>query len=318
MEFVMPIPDFQTLMLPFLEVIRDGREYNIPDVVRGLADRFDLTPEERTRRYPTNPNLMINNIAGWTKTHLKKAGLVENPRHGVVKITDRGLQVLAERPERIDIRFLLQYPEYAAFRDSSRPATTNHDIHTELPAAATVPVAVQPSLTPVEELEQSYQEIRNELADTLLEQISTCSPQFFEQMVIDLLISMGYGGSRQDAGQAIGQSHDEGIDGIIKEDKLGLDAIYIQAKRWNTTQVGRPAVQAFVGSLVGHRAVKGIYITTSDFTREAQEYVRTIDKKVVLINGKELTQLMIDHGIGVTDIQIYTIKRIDTDYFTEE
>lgn len=314
----MPIPDFQTLMLPFLQVIRDGREHNIPDVVKELADQFELTPEERIQKYPTNTNTIINNKTGWTKTHLKNAKLIENPRRGIVKISERGLQVLAERPSRIDMRFLLRFPEYVAFRESSRPHSTISDAQTGLPIVATAPGATQPSLTPIEELEQSYQEIRNELADSLLEQILTCSPQFFEQMVIDLLISMGYGGSKQDAGQAIGQSHDGGVDGIIKEDKLGLDVIYIQAKRWNATPVSRPDVQAFVGSLVGLKAVKGIFITTSDFTREAQEYVKGIDKKVVLINGKELTQLMIDHGIGVTDIQTYTLKRIDSDYFTEE
>jgi len=312
----MPIPDFQTVMLPFLEVIRDGQEHNIQDIINQLAIRYNLTQDERYQRSPNSTNIVFNNKIGWTKTHLKNAKLIENPRRGIVKISERGLQVLTENPLRIDMRYLSRYPEYVTFRMASRVLPAEDEVvdHTTVDI---VPL-MRNTLTPFELLEQSYQEIRNDLADDLLEQVLSCSPQFFEQMVIDLLISMGYGGSRQDAGQAIGQSHDGGVDGIIKEDKLGLDEIYIQAKRWNKTTVGRPDVQNFVGSLVGRRAIKGIFITTSDFSRDAQEYVRGIDKKVILINGKELTQLMIDHGIGVTDITSYILKRVDTDYFTEE
>jgi restriction system protein len=313
----MPIPDFQTMMLPFLEVIRDGHHYTMQEVINQLAIRYNLTPEERYQRSPNSANVVFNNKIGWTKTHLKNAQLIENPQRGIVKISERGLQVLTENPSRIDMRYLSRFPEYVTFRTASRVLPVENEVvagHT----ATDIEPLTHSTLTPLELLEQSYREIRNDLAADLLDQVLTCSPQFFEQMVIDLLISMGYGGSRQDAGQAIGQSHDGGVDGIIKEDKLGLDVIYIQAKRWNETTVGRPDVQNFVGSLVGRRAVKGIFITTSDFSREAHEYVGRIDKKVILINGKELTQLMIDHGIGVTDISSYTLKRVDTDYFIEE
>lgn len=303
-------------MLPFLTTLRDGQVHSIQDVIDQLARQFDLTPEERYQRSPNSSNIVFNNKVGWTKTHLKKAQLIDNPNRGIVKISTRGLEVLSENPPRIDMRYLSRYPEYVQFRIASRTAPVD-GIPVDTPEDEIAPL-IRSTLTPIESLEQSYLEIRNDLADDLMEQIMNCSPQFFEQMVIDLLITMGYGGSRQDAGQAIGQSHDGGVDGIIKEDKLGLDVIYIQAKRWNNTTVGRPEIQSFVGSLVGRRAIKGIFITTSNFSREAQEYVKNIDKKVVLINGQELTQLMIDHGIGVTDITAYTIKRVDTDYFVEE
>jgi restriction system protein len=312
----MPIPDFQTIMLPFLTTLRDGQTHGIQDVIDQLARQFNLTQEERYQRSPNSSNIVFNNKVGWTKTHLKNAKLIENPNRGIVKISERGLEVLNENLSRIDMRYLSRYPEYVQFRMASRVSPIE-DATVDTTEADISPLIIN-TLTPIESLEHSYQEIRNDLADDLLEQIMNCSPQFFEQMVIDLLISMGYGGSRQDAGQAIGQSHDGGVDGIIKEDKLGLDVIYVQAKRWNNATVGRPDVQNFVGSLVGRRAIKGIFITTSDFSREAQEYVKNIDKKVVLINGRELTQLMIDHGIGVTEISSYIIKRVDTDYFVEE
>jgi restriction system protein len=318
----MPIPDFQTIMLPYLEGLRDGQEHNIQDIISQLASHFHLTEDERYQRSSNSPNYVFNNRIGWAKTYLKKSKLLENPRRGIVKISERGLQVLADNPPRIDFRYLSRFSEFVEFYGESNYSQTENEIvdHTDsIPHtdSITLPVSrITP--TPSESFERSYQDIRNELADDLLEQILGCSPQFFEQLVIDLLIGMGYGGSRKDAGQAIGQSHDEGVDGIIKEDKLGLDEIYIQAKRWTDTTVGRPDLQNFVGSLEGRRAVKGIFITTSDFSREARDYVRGINKKVVLINGKELTQLMIDHGIGVTEIASYSIKRVDNDYFIEE
>jgi len=314
----MPIPDFQTMMLPYLQVINDGQEHNLQDVINQLAEHYHLTIEERYRRSPNSPNIIFNNKVGWTNLHLKKAGLVESPRRGIVKITEEGLRVLEQNPPRVDMRYLLdRYPPYVQFRTASRQ--TPVEIETIVIPEGPTPQVGGIILTPTEAMDQSYQEIRNNLANDLLEQIMICSPQFFEKMVIHLLISMGYGGSNREAGQAIGQSHDGGIDGIINEDKLGLDVIYIQAKRWiSDRNVGATDVRSFVGSLAERHANKGIFITTSDFTNEAYNTVRGIAHKVVLINGYNLTQLMIDHGVGVTEITSYSIKRVDTDYFTEE
>lgn len=307
----MAIPDFQTLMLPLLEILGDNKEHNIRDVYSALGDRFGLTQDERSLQSSNSHNIVFNNRVGWTKTHLKKAGMLENPSRGVVRITARGLDVLRERPTRIDMNYLSRFAEYNTFR--TRTKIDTDDARDNRDDGGAYP----PKLTPFELLEENYRIIRDQLADDLLEQIQSSSPAFFERLVVDLLLAMGYGGSRKDAGEAIGQSNDEGIDGIIKEDKLGLDVIYIQAKRWQNP-VGRQVIQGFVGSLEGKRARKGIFITTSQFTKSATEYVKSIEKKVILIDGIQLTQFMIDHGVGVTDVNNFIIKRIDSDYFTEE
>lgn len=308
----MAIPDFQTLMLPLLDIIGDNQEHEIRDVYSALGDRFLLTPEERSLQSPNSHNIVFNNRVGWTKTHLKKAGLLENPSRGVVRITPRGLEVLRQHPDRVDMNYLSRYEEYNTFRTRTKIDGTEEECDSA-DDNATNP----PKLTPFELLEENYRIIRDQLADELLEQIQSSSPAFFERLVVDLLLAMGYGGSRKDAGEAIGQSNDEGIDGIIKEDKLGLDVIYIQAKRWQHA-VGRQEIQGFVGSLEGKRARKGIFITTSQFTKNATEYVKSIEKKVILIDGIRLTQFMIDHSVGVTDVTSYIIRRVDSDYFTEE
>lgn len=227
---------------------------------------------------------------------------------GRFRITARGREVLQRKPSRIDMKFLEQFPEYTAFAALSRTAP-------EAEPSAPEPLAA--TETPEELLDESYQELRRRLADELLDRIKACDPQFFEKLVVDLLVTMGYGGSRKNAGQAVGQSGDEGIDGIIKEDRLGLDVVYIQAKRWTHT-VGRPMVQAFAGSLEGQRARKGVLITTSDFSREARDYVRQIEKKIVLIDGGELAKLMMDHGVGVAEVATYTVQKLDLDYFGDE
>ena len=307
----MAIPDYQSLMLPLLEILGDNQEHKIRDIRSQLADRFSLTQEERSLQSPNSPNFIFSNRVGWAKTYQKNAGLIDNSTRGIVKITLKGLEVLNQHPKRIDNEYLNQFSDFREFktrRRSSESAEEGDHILGNHP---------DPELTPFELLEKSYQIIRDQLADDLLEQVYTSSPAFFEKMVVDLLLAMGYGGSRKDAGEAIGRSNDEGIDGIIKEDKLGLDVIYIQAKRWQNP-VGRQEIQGFVGSLEGKRARKGIFITTSQFTKNATEYVRSIEKKVILIDGIQLTQFMIDHGVGVTDLNNYIIKRIDSDYFTEE
>ena len=304
----MAIPDFQSLMLPLLKVVADGREYRLRDAVELLAEEFHLTDEERQQLLPSGRYPTFDNRIAWAKTYLKKAGLIDQPRRAFFQITERGREVLKTSPKLINMKFLEQFPEYLAFKESSDQAEAQQQI--------TSPIAVQ-NETPEELIESGARTIRKELAEEILQRIKGCPPAFFERLVVELLVKMGYGGTRQDAGRAIGRSGDEGIDGVIHEDRLGLDVIYLQAKRWEGV-VGRPEIQKFVGALQGQRAKKGVFITTSDFTKEAVEYVRNIDNKVVLINGALLANLMIDHNVGVSLAATYEIKKIDSDYFLEE
>jgi restriction system protein len=245
------------------------------------------------------------------KPILKKAGLLETPKRGIFQITERGKKVLSDNPEYINIRFLDQFPEHLEFR--TKKSTNNDNASVEI-----IEELADIDTTPQESIERGYQQIRKEIELEILNRVKSCSPDFFERLVVDLLIKMGYGGSRRDAGKAIGKSSDGGIDGIIKEDKLGLDIVYIQVKRWDSTVVGRPEIQKFVGALHGQRARKGVFITTSRFSQEAKDYVVVIDSKIVLIDGQELAQLMIDNNVGVSIVSIYEIKKIDSDYFTDE
>jgi restriction system protein len=304
----MAVPDFQSVMLPLLKVLGDGEEHSLHEVISTLADQFDLTDEERRELLPSGRQAKLANRIGWARTYMKKAGLLESTGRGKFRINDRGLSVLRDDPPEINVKFLEQFPGFLEFhRGSSKDE--NNDLNDD---------AADKTKTPEEILEAGYQSLRGDLALDLLDRIMGCSPDFFEKLVVDLLVAMGYGGSRRDAGKAVGRSGDGGIDGIIKEDKLGLDAVYIQAKRWEGT-VGRPAVQAFAGSLMGNRAGKGVFITTSQFTREASDYVKAIQQpKIVLIGGEELAQFMIDHDIGVADVATYRVKRVDLDYFGEE
>ncbi len=305
----MTVPDFQSMMLPFLKIAGDGQEHGFSGTLEVLAKQLGLTSEDLKETLPSGQS-RFDNRAGWARTHLKKAGLLESTGRGRFRISERGKQVLKNSPDRIDLKFLMQFPEFVEFRKVARQgnkATPDGEINDE------------PDQTPEEALENSYQRLRGTLAQELLERIKGCSPSFFERLVVDLLVAMGYGGTRKDAGQAIGQSGDEGIDGIIKEDKLGLDAVYIQAKRWSRERtVGRPVVQAFMGSLAGQKARKGVLITTSQFSQDAREYINRIDTKIVLIDGEELAQLMIDHGVGVNEVATYTLKKVDADYFDNE
>ncbi len=300
----MAIPDYQTLMLPLLQITRDGNDHVVSNIVDVLADLFSLTEDERKEMLQSGAQTKFRNRIAWARSYLVKAGLLIGSGRGVVRITERGLNVLATPPSKIDNNFLMQYPEFQEFRQ--RPHEQNNTNEGT--------AILEQADTPEELLDDSYQNLRQALADELLQKVKACSPSFFERLVVDLLVAMGYGGSLNDAGQAIGRSGDEGIDGIIKEDRLGLDVIYIQAKRWENT-VGRPVIQAFAGSLEGQRAKKGIMITTSDFTKEAKDYVGRIEKKIVLINGEQLANLMMDFNVGVTTINTYVVKKIDGDYF---
>ena len=301
----MSIPDFQTIMLPLLEVARDGQEHYIHDAADKLSLNFKLTEEEKTKLLPSGQQPRFFNRVSWARTYLKKAGLIEYPKRGYFKITSRGEDILNSRPSRIDMKFLKQFPEYIEFKQTTRKNGGEEETED-----------IENELTPEEALEEAYQKIRDDLSTELLGYVVNSTPGFFEKLVVELLVSMGYGGSRREAARAVGQSGDEGIDGIIDEDRLGLDTIYIQAKKWKgDTSIGRPEIQKFVGALQGQRAKKGIFITTSHFTKTAKEYVKNIDTKVVLIDGARLTELMIDYGVGVAHSTTYEIKSLDTDYF---
>lgn len=304
----MPVPDFQTLMLPLLRIAADGKERSVSEVREQLAEEFGLSEEERSQLLPSGRQPVFANRVAWAKVYLQQAGLLFSVRRGHFQISPRGLQILQNPPEKIDIRFLGQFPEFVEFRTPREKSQDESTIST---------VEDQESETPEETLEESYQKIRGGLISELLAKIKDGTPQFFEKLVVELLIKMGYGGSRREAGQTIGRSGDEGIDGIISEDRLGLDMIYLQAKKWEGT-VGRPEIQKFVGALHGKRAKKGVFLTTGNFSSEASNYAEHIDPKVVLIDGRQLAELMIDFDVGVTAIATYQIKRVDTDYFSEE
>lgn len=274
----MSIPDFQSVMLPLLRLASDRQGHALREAIDVLADEFSLTEEVRKQLLPSGRQATFNNRVGWARTYLTKAGLIELPRRGYFRITPRGLEALKSNPPKINIAFLEQYPEFVEFRSRDKePSSSGTDeLQTD-------------EQTPEESLELAYQKVRRGLATELLQTVKNCSPEFFEQLVVDVLLKMGYGGSRREAGQAVGKSGDGGIDGIIKEDRLGLDIIYIQAKRWDTNNtVGRPEVQKFAGALQGHRAKKGIFITTSDFSGAALDFVSRIDSKIVLIDGQTL------------------------------
>ena len=301
----MPIPEYQKFFLPVLKIAGDGKNHSYAEMYSSVATEFKLTEEDRAELLPSGTARKFENRVAWAITYLSKARLLDRVSRGIFRISERGAEVLKKKPVELDNKFLRQFPEFLEFARGTK-ISTKRDEDTEEDTLG----------TPYETLEEAYQSLRRTLAQELLDRVRACSPQFFERLVVDLLVAIGYGGSRKDAGQAVGRSGDGGIDGIIKEDKLGLDAIYIQAKRWEAT-VGRPTVQEFAGSLEGHRARKGVLITTSKFSQDAKEYVGRIEKKIVLVDGEQLAQLMIDHKIGVTEVANYWVHRVDSDYFEE-
>lgn len=305
----MPIPDFQSTMQPLLAVVADGETHQFREVIEAVRDHFDLTPEEAQQKISSGKQTVIKNRVSWARTYLTKAGLLESPGRGLTKITQRGLDALAQTEHPVRVKYLKQFPEFKEF-------------HTAKPKAATESPVIdsdnESQSTPEERLEDAHAELNQALTDELLSTIKGSSPEFFEQLVVDLMISMGYGGSRKEAGQATQYTADGGIDGIIKEDPLGLDMIYLQAKRYSEGTIGRPEIQKFAGALDMQRAKKGVFITTSKFSGDAHEFVGMIEKRIILIDGAQLATLMIDHGLGVTAKQIYEINQIDTDYFNEE
>jgi len=303
----MPIPDFQSIMLPLLKFCDDGKEHTNRESYDALAGEFGLAEDERKRLLPSGKQGIFQNRVAWARAHLKMGGLVENPRRGVFRITEAGQDLLRGDPPEINLKFLRQIPKYRKHVEARKE---------NVPAESDTKDEQEPR-TPEEQLEEAYELLRGNIASEILSQLKASSPGFFEKAVVEVLVKMGYGGSRKDAGEAVGRSGDEGIDGIIKEDRLGLDIVYIQAKKWENT-ISRPDIQKFAGALQGKRARKGIFITTSDFSSGAYDYVSSIDSKIILIDGQQLAQLMIDFGVGVTVEATYELKRIDSDYFSEE
>jgi restriction system protein len=300
-------------MLPLLRLIEQNGEMTTAAYCEALADEFHLSPEDRAQMLPSGRQAVYRNRMTWAATYLVKAGLLERPSRGLIRMTRRGREVLNHAPERIDNAYLSRFPEFEEFQSKTSTDTTNLEKESKLRRLS----LSEDELSPTERLDKSYQRLRAALAQDLLERIKSAPPEFFEQIVVDLLVSMGYGGSHEDAGQAVGKSGDGGIDGIIKEDRLGLDFVYIQAKRWESA-VGRPQIQGFAGSLEGQRARKGVFITTSAFTKDAIEYVSRIEKRIVLVDGEQLAELLLDYGVGVTDVTNYKVQRIDLDYFGDE
>ncbi len=303
----MSIPDYQSLMLPLLKQLGDQQQHPLSSVIDALATEFGLSDIERRELLPSGRQSILNNRVGWARTYMKRAGLLSSPKRGVLQITDRGIRVVKENPQRVDNKVLRHFPEFLDFQKAKNELESDGE-----------PAAVAERLDPQESIEESYQFIRKQLSAELLALIKARSPLFFEELVVELLLKMGYGGSRRDFGQAIGKPGDGGIDGVIKEDKLGLDNVYLQAKRWADGQVGSKEIQAFVGALHGRKAHKGVFITTSGFSQPARDYAQGIQDKIVLIDGQMLAELLIDHGVGVSTEATYEVKRIDSDYFSED
>ncbi len=308
----MPVPDYQSIMLPLLKLTADQQEHSLREAIDYLALEFELSEQEKQELLPSGKQPVFDNRVGWARTYLKKAGLLESTKRGFCQITSRGIEVLSQDFKSIDVKFLHQFPEFVDFQYGA-----NRRLTPEVVPNKVSDLSANSQKTPREYLEDAYLVIKQELAQEIIRRIKACSPIFFEKLVVQLLVEMGYGGSIKDAGQAVGRSGDGGVDGIIKEDRLGLDVIYIQAKRWEGT-VGRPEIQRFVGALHGLRARKGVFLTTSSFSAEAVEYVSKIDNKIVLIDGIQLAQLMIDYNVGVSKVEVYEIKKVDEDFFTDE
>ncbi|MDM8000370.1 MAG: restriction endonuclease [Dehalococcoidia bacterium] len=298
----MAVPSFQSFFKPLLDLAADGKEHSMQEARDAIAESMDLSEADMREMLPSGTQTRFDNRLAWAKAYLTHAKALQSPRRGHFRVTERGLELHKQGHKRIDVKILSRYPEFVEFYKAGAPKEGKPETSAE---------------TPEEVLEQAYQSIRSDLVGQILEKIKGNSSQFFERLVVDLMVSMGYGGSRADAGRAVGGTGDEGIDGIIKEDRLGLDAVYVQAKRWGGT-VGRPEVQRFVGALHGKRAREGVFITTSTFSDDARRYVETIDPRVILIDGRTLAELMVDHDLGTTTMATYPIKRIDSDYFVEE
>lgn len=298
----MAIPTYEQLFLPLLKLASDGREHSSREALEPLSKQFKLLEEEK-RETLQNGRTVFQTRISWAQTYLKQSGLIQYTRRGFYQITDRGQKVIQQNPSQIDVKFLSQFPEFVDFSNRTRKKIPNTEV-----------IITKEGATPEEMMDSGYEMLQEKLNDELLSTVKRSSARFFEKLVVDLVVAMGYGGSIKEAGKAIGMSGDEGIDGIIKEDLLGLDVIYIQAKKWEGS-VGRPEIQKFAGALQGQRARKGIFITTGSFSQDAINYVSRIDSKIILIDGKKLSEYMIEHGVGVSSDRSYVIRKINSDYF---
>jgi restriction system protein len=306
----MPIPDYQSIMLPLLRLAADGEEHRTRDAIPQMAKEFQLTEGELAELTPSGQDYVFNNRYGWARTYLKKAGLIHYTGWGRFQITNAGRSLLDEQPEKIDLAILKRYPEFLEFYGGARSPEDQSSV-----------ADIEPKLadeTPEELIASAHAKLRKLVQSELLERIVSGSSKSFERLVVTLLTTMGYGGSTADAGKALGRPHDGGIDGVIKEDKLGLDLIYIQAKKWRDTTVGSVEVQSFVGALAGVKARKGVFITTSKFSREAETYAAALENKVILIDGERLTELMFEYSLGVSTVHTYEVKRVEMDFFEED
>lgn len=304
----MSLPGYQEFMLPLLTVAADGNEHRVAEAMDAIAVQMRIPEHERDELLPSGTQTRFYNRITWAITYLTKSGLMERSGRGRFRITPRGLEVISHRPSRIDNAYLDRFPEYQAFKSKrAQVAAKTRGEPDDVPPD-------DPIVTPDERLDNAYNELREALADDLLERVRGGTPKFFEHLVVDLLVAMGYGGSRADAAQVVGKSGDEGIDGVIKEDRLGLDMVYVQAKKWDNS-VGPGEIDRFVGSLMRKKAHKGVFITTGTFTSGALKAAVEASAKIVLIDGEQLAELMIDHGVGVTDHKAYVVKRVDSDYF---
>jgi restriction system protein len=303
----MAVPGFQEMFLPFLQSISDGTARHHTAIRQYIEDKLQISPEDRAEMLPSGQSTKVANRVGWSRTHLSKAGLIVTEKPGVFRISDEGKKLLSNPPPKLDMRFLETFPAYYAWRHASGaatpPLTTGQEIETALQA-------------PNERIEEAFSQLNDSLASELQVLMAKMDPFRFEQLVVDLLFAMGYGGSREEAAKVTKKSNDEGIDGVINEDRLGLDVIYVQAKRWQNT-VGRKEIQSFVGALAGQQANKGVFITTSDFAQTGTDYAKSVQQKVILIDGTRLAELMVEHNIGVTTTRTISLKRIDSDYFEE-
>ena len=307
----MAIPTYEAFMAPLLSWASDREEKSVRDAYEAMAVHFDLTEEEKGELLPSGRQRTHHNRVGWAKTYLVKAMLLESTRRGHFRITERGMDVVKHHVTEINTEYLKRFDAFVDFQNAHLP-----DVEVAATQDTGTAVGASDNATPEEALEATYQRLRRDIADELLSTVKSCSPAFFERLVVDLLVNMGYGGSRKEAGRAVGKSSDGGIDGIIQEDRLGLDNIYIQAKRWEGS-VGRPEIQKFVDALHGLRARKGVFITTSRFTQDAMDFASHIDSKVILIDGLRLAEYMMDHGVGVSNQATYVVQKVDFDFFEE-
>jgi restriction system protein len=301
----MAIPDYETLMLPLLEIASSANSEGakLSAAADQLADRFKLTDKERTELLPSGGTFKFSSRVSWARTYLQKAGLLDAPKRGFFRIIPRRVTILKQSPAKVDNKLLAQFDEFKAFQGKKKAKTDSE---------------AEPQETPIESISSFYEQFREALATELLDRVKKCSPQFFERLVIQVLLKLGYGGSLKDAGLALGKTGDGGVDGVIREDKLGLDNIYIQAKRWTDKPVGSLDLDQFSGALSKKKATKGIFITTSAFTKDAQASLKDYTSRIVLIDGAQLAKYMIDYGVGVSLTDVFELKKIDSDFFEEE